>query len=482
MNARSLHVRLAAWHAGWLCAVFAGAGALVFFGLRHYLENQAALLQTQRAERVAMVVRRVGTAEPRRLAEELNTRFAPEVTARFLRLTARDGEVVYRSGPPLDQSFDPDAIPAASGPAGSRRIWIGNEIELVLATIEIDVHGRSYWVETGESMAPAFVELRGLLVSIGAGFAVVAVVAVVGGILLVRRALGPVEDITRSADRITSRNLSERLPVPPTGDEFEHLSRTLNGMIARLDEAFLHNRRFLADASHELRTPLTVLRGELENLAQEPRVAPEFRERLGSTLEEVQRLADIVQGLLDLARLDAGEALVKRSRLDLARLVASTVDQMMLLAEDKGVRVACRSSGPVWVDGDRSRLKQIVVNLLDNAIKYTPRGGNVELQTGLRGNRAFLDVADTGIGIPPDALPNVFDRFYRVDKARGRDHGGAGLGLAIVKSISTAHGGNVEARSDGRAGSCFCVELPSCPAQNESVDSEREPLVPDSPR
>jgi len=476
MNARSLHVRLAIWHAGWLGIVFLASGALVYFGLRQYLGNHAAMQELQRAERAAAVVQRVGVADPRRLADEITTRFAPEATGRFLRLSAPGGAVIYRSGPPHDLGFDPGRMPPPSAQRGPRRFRIENGDEWVWAGIPVAVGGESYWVEVGESMEPGYAGLRGLLVSLAAGFGAVAVVAVLGGILLVRRALAPVEAIALSAEQITSRNLSERLPVPPTGDEFEHLSRTLNGMIARLDEAFLHNRRFLADASHELRTPLTVLRGELENLAQEPRLAPEFRERLGSTLEEVERLAEIVRGLFDLARLDAGEALVVRSSFDLSRLVASTADQMLLLAEDKGVSVSWGPRGAVWVDGDRSRLKQVVVNLLDNAIKYTPRGGSVAILSGVRGDRAFLEVVDTGIGIPAAALPHVFDRFFRVDTARGRDLGGAGLGLAIVKSICTAHGGSVEVRSDGKTGSCFRVELPSCPAPSREDSDESDRL------
>jgi len=473
VNARSLHVRLAAWHAVWLAAVVAVAGVLVYFGLRQYLEERAAILQRQRAERAGAVVAQVGTFDRQRLADELTTRFAPEASGRFLRVSGADGAVVYQSGPPHDQSFDPAEFPPSSRRTGTRRIWFAAGIEFVVATVPSGPgNPPAYWVETGESMAPAFVELHRLLVSLAIAFGVVAVVAVVGGILLVRRALAPVEAITVSAERITSRNLSERLPVPPTGDEFEHLSRTLNRMIERLDEAFLNNRRFVADASHELRTPLTVLRGELENLVQETRIDPEFRERLGSTLEEVERLAGIVQGLFDIARLDAGEARAQRSEVNLARLVGSTAEQMLLLAEDKGVRVQCQASKDAWVEGDRSRLKQVVVNLLDNAIKYTPRGGAVLLRVGTAAGRVFFEVADDGIGIPAAALPRVFDRFYRVYKARSRDQGGAGLGLSIVKSICTAHAGTVEARSDGRVGSCFRVELPSCPAP------ETDPSIP----
>jgi heavy metal sensor kinase len=304
---------------------------------------------------------------------------------------------------------------------------------------------------------------------------VVTALAVGGGSLLVKRALSPVDRIAASAERISSQNLSERLPVARTGDELERLSIALNHMIQRLDEAFQYSRRFMADASHELRTPLTVLRGELESCIQEPTPAPEWRERLASALEEVERLAGIVEGLFAISRLDAGEAAAEWVKLDLARLAAATADQMSLLAEDKNIQVTCAATEPVWVEGDQARLKQVVVNLLDNAIKYTLNGGVVGLTVNANHSKAVLEVTDNGIGIPAEALPRVFDRFFRVDKARSRELGGAGLGLSIVKSICTAHHGHVEASSLPGQGSRFRVELPlAAPTTNNQKKHDHE--------
>jgi heavy metal sensor kinase len=285
-------------------------------------------------------------------------------------------------------------------------------------------------------------------------------VALAGGSVLVRRALRPVEEITRSAEGITSRHLGERLPVPPTGDEFEHLSQALNRMIARLDEAFQHNRRFLADASHELRTPLTILRSELEAMVQRPELDAELQGTLDNLLAEVERLARIVENLLALSRLDAGLLPADSAPFDLAKLVATTAEQMCLLAEDKGVKITCQTPAPVWVEGDRGKFKQVIVNLLDNAINYTPSGGAVTLAVREAGGEAVCEVSDNGIGIPAAALPQVFDRFFRVDQARNRELGGAGIGLSIVKAICTAHNGRVEVESTEGRGSCFRVHLP----------------------
>jgi signal transduction histidine kinase len=216
----------------------------------------------------------------------------------------------------------------------------------------------------------------------------------------------------------------------------------------------------VADASHELRTPLTVIQGELENLAGDTRLPEELRDRVGSTLEEVERLGKIVQKLFALSRLDAGEAQSEWVRLDLAALAGTTSDQMLLLAEDKRIKVTRETDSPVFVMGDRARLKQVIVNLLDNAVKYTLPGGSVHIRVSASGASGMVEIADTGIGISQEAVPLVFERFFRVDHDRSAGDGGAGLGLAIVKSICGAHGGRVEVESAPGSGSRFRVFLP----------------------
>jgi signal transduction histidine kinase len=250
------------------------------------------------------------------------------------------------------------------------------------------------------------------------------------------------------------------LPVAKTGDQLERLSAALNRMIERLEESFLYVSRFTADASHELRTPLTILRGELEAAAEQPEIAPDLRETIGSALEETERLSHIVENLMAISRLDAGEARMERDILDLAELAASTTEQIRLLAVDKDVALQCESEERVAVEGDRARLKQVIVNLVDNAIKYTPAGGLVGVKVYASNGRAMLEVNDNGVGIPAEALPHIFERFYRVDKARSRQMGGAGLGLSIIKAIVTAHGGQVRVESVEGRGSRFLVELP----------------------
>jgi heavy metal sensor kinase len=284
-------------------------------------------------------------------------------------------------------------------------------------------------------------------------------VAVAGGYFLVRRAMKPVDEVIKTAEQISSHNLGARVPVTPTGDELQRLSTALNNMFRRLDDAFQHNQRFMADASHELRTPLTVVQCELEAVSELTADHAQAREIVANTLEEVQRLTRIVEELFALCRLDAGEAQRESVHFDLGALVASTTDQMAVLADDKKIRIV-RNVDKVNVHGDRARLKQVAVNLLNNAINYTPAGGQVSVSVYAEQKKAVLEVADNGIGIPAEALPHVFERFFRVDKARSREDGGAGLGLSIVKSICLAHGGMVDVESTEGQGSRFTVRLP----------------------
>ncbi|HEV2229457.1 MAG TPA: ATP-binding protein [Steroidobacteraceae bacterium] len=464
MNARSLSFRLVAWYAGVLTAVFVLLGFLTFFFLRHYLEANLLDIQARRARQIAGTL----VAQARRDTEdamraEVESLYAPEINDRFIRVTRADGEVVYASGAPRGERFDPAAVPAAAagGPReSSRKVPLASGSLLIAAVPATGSDGTRYRVEVGASGTPVEDTLAPVVMMLGVGLPIAVAVAVAGGFVLVHRALEPVERMAVKAEEITQHNLSERLPVVRSGDELERLSVSLNHMISRLEDAIRGSKQFVADASHELRTPLTVMRGELESLAQDTGLAAETRERLGSVLEEVERLAEIVESLFALSRLDAGEAHAEWVRFDLAELASTTAEQMSLLATDKNVLVECESTPGVTVEGDRARLKQVIVNLLDNAIKYTPSGGRVRLSVRREDGFAVLDVADNGVGIAAEALPHVFKRFYRVDGSRSREQGGAGLGLAIVKSICTAHGAELEVVSSPGKGSCFRMRQP----------------------
>jgi heavy metal sensor kinase len=461
MNSRSLKFRLVTWYAGWLAVLFVVFGIFVYQSLSYYLKDSLREALARRARQVADLAQRT-TVDWETTGREIQSHFAPEANSRLTRVTI-NGEIVYVSGPPADANFDPRAVPAAGEvPAGESfvRRALPDGRMLYVVVLSRSAGGRNFVIEEGFSEGPIRTTLEAWLTVLVLGLLLLIVGAALGGFWLAQKALHPVDQIIGSAQRISSLNLSERLPVHHTGDELERLSIALNSMIGRLDDAFQQTRRFLADASHELRTPLTMMQAELEAIHERSDLKPNIRELAASGLHEVQRLKTIVEGLLALSRLDAGEALEQRTPVDLAELAATTAEQMCLLAEDKGISVMCHSGTKVMVEGDRSRLKQVMVNLLDNAIKYTPSGGNVTVNVFTKEDKAVTEVRDDGIGIPREAVPRVFDRFFRVDKARSREEGGAGLGLAIVKSICVAHGGRVEVQSEEGAGSRFTVSLP----------------------
>jgi len=431
--------------------------------VQSYLEANVLDTQARRARQIAStLVTPLAPSAESTLVAEVKALYSPELSDRFIRITRADGSVLYRSAEPSDHSFIPADVPPAPATFAQvlRRKQALPDGRAVLVAATHGGRGVMYTVEVGVSTASIAALLRQLLWLTALGLPVIVVVAVSGGYLLVKRTLAPVERIASKAELITHHNLAERLPVVRTGDELERLAISLNHMISRLDDAFQQSKRFVADASHELRTPLTVLRSELESLAHNPLTAPDPYERLGSLLQPVERLSKTVERLFALSRLDAGEAQTEWVAIDLGELVATTADQMLLLAADKGITVTCEAQARVNVTGDRSRLKQVVVNLLDNAIKYTPANGAVHLRVTAAEGRVVLTVEDSGVGIPAEALPHVFERFYRVDTTRSDDTGGAGLGLAIVKTICDAHGAAVRVASALGRGSSFHVTFP----------------------
>src|SRR5262249_8234500 len=444
MNTRSMRCRVTAWYAGLLACSLVLFGSSVYVGLEQYLRRSLADSLTREGRQIGETVLLNGTfGGDAYISDEINEHVQPELNGHLVRVLREDGGVLYQSGIPRDGSFNPSEVPIPSidlTEVSTRKHFVSTGAALLVCTVPFTARdGNRFLIEIGTPLKESDTVLRGLLLALGLGMPVVVAVAIGGGYFLMRRVLSPVGEITRSAEQITTRNLTERLPEPKTGDELEALSIALNKMIARIEHSFRHMNRFTADASHELRTPLTILRGELEVMAQRPDINPETRDAIGSALEETERLSKIVESLLAISRLDAGEAIKTRERFDLAKLVSSTADQMRLLAEDKEIVLRCAAAAAVDVEGDPARLKQVVVNLIDNAIKYTSIGGEVDIKVQAANGNAILEVTDTGIGMPPEALPHVFERFYRVDGARSRQMGGAGLGLSIVKSICRAH-------------------------------------------
>ena len=342
-------------------------------------------------------------------------------------------------------------------------------------TFPIRARGQTVNVlQVGTSLEGLLQARRHFLITLAALVPVALLLAGSGGWMLARRALRPVDQMTLAARRIEAEDLSLRIAGPRTDDELGRLARTLNEMLARLESGFAQVRRFSADASHELRTPLTVLKGEIEVALRSPRDSMEYRRVLSSTLEEVERMARLVEDLLLLSRADAGGLRWESERVELDHLVEEVAKQGDVLARGKQIRVQLKELAPLIIQGDGRRLKQLLLNLVDNAIKYTPAGGEVALALRAMApvssdavdsapparEEAEIIVQDTGIGIAPEDIPRIFERFYRADPARSREAGGAGLGLCIGKTIAEAHGGRIEVESSPGTGSTFRVVLP----------------------
>src|SRR5258706_11655477 len=375
MNTRSLRFRITAWYAGLLAGTLVVFGASVYLGLERYLDWTLQRTLASECRTIGtQLVSQLPAKDTAWLATEINEDYAPEANGRFIRVIHEGGGIVYMSGAPKDGAFDPFRIPFPGNKEKDRsrklQFEAGNRLLIHAMTFTTPL-GSHFLVESGVPYNQIEVVLHGLLLTLAIYMPFVVSLAVAGGYWLMRRSLQPVDEITRRAEGITSTNLSERLPVIRSGDELERLSMSLNRMIERLDNAFEHINRFSADASHELRTPLTILQLELDGIAQNHRRDMDLGDQIGSALEETHRMSRIVESLLAISRLDAGEVKMDKTCLDLGELVVSTADEMRLLAEEKSIRLRIHGGTGIHVEGDRTRLQQVIVNLIDNAIKYT---------------------------------------------------------------------------------------------------------------
>jgi heavy metal sensor kinase len=464
VNTKSIRFRLIAGYTGLITVVVLGFGIYTYMKVDTYLRLVLEQSLLRRTEAIATSLRsdvyRIGETE---LAKEVQVRYTPEQNDRFIRMSERQQGVFYVSGQPIDRSFNASKVPLTenwpSKPA-ARTVDAGGQSKLLLVMVKVTVPEHQYLVELGFSEQDNDRVLSGLLTTLFIGLPVVIIVAAVGGSVLLQRALRPVRDMINKANEISHHQLNARLPVHYTGDDLERLSITLNRMITRLETSLLNSRRFSSDASHELRTPLTIIRGELEQLLSRKDIPDSIGDRVSSLMEETDRLIGIAEGLLALSRLDAGEAIRENVRFDLGEMAAATAEQMSLLAEEKEIELTCVRQTPAEVKGDRSGLKRVIVNLFDNALKYTPAHGKIRIDVRAEKRHAYLEVSDNGIGIPKEDLTRVFDRFYRPESVRSTTTGGAGLGLSIVRSICMAHGGTVYAENLTGGGCRFVVQLP----------------------
>jgi heavy metal sensor kinase len=323
------------------------------------------------------------------------------------------------------------------------------------------VGGRAVVLRVSRSEERLRQQLREVLAVLVLGLPLVVVLAGVGGYVLARRALTPIDQLASEARRITADRLHQRLSVPNQHDEIGRLAAVINDTFARLESSFEQLRRFTADASHELRTPLAVIRGIGEAGLGETRTPAEYKEAMGSMLEEVDRLTNLVDTLLRLSHGDAGTVRVSREAVDLGQLTRDVASSLGVLAEERNQRLAVDADDGAVIDADRLVLREAITNVVDNAIKYSPRGSTIDLRVRTNAGQAELTVADQGRGIDPAHRERIFDRFFRLDEARSRDSGGTGLGLAIAKWAVEVNGGHIAVDGGAAGGSIFRITIPT---------------------
>jgi len=397
--------------------------------------------------------------------EELLSQF-PELARidKFFQIFTPSGTITIRS-PNIKQHEVPLSRTALETTFNGQSIFESakypNEPPLRLISVPINYRGRLlYIVQVGTSMESIEDTLHRFLILLIVAMPIALAAALAGGWFLAGRALRPVDAITVAAQRIAAGDLSQRLTMSAAPDEIGRLAGTFNDMIGRLDTSFRQIRQFTSDASHELRTPLTVMKGETELVLRRPRPLEDYHSVLESNLEEIDRMTHIVDDLLFLSRADMGEVKTESVPVALEILVEDIHRQATLLGQDRNIEVVLGSVMPAVVQGDELRLRELLLNLVENAVKYSHPGGKVEIALVTDSRQARLSVTDQGIGIAAADQARIFDRFFRTDGARSHTKKGTGLGLAICAWIAESHGGRIEVRSEVGQGSTFTFVLP----------------------
>ncbi len=461
MSPRSIRLRLSAWYFATLLV------ALILFGIGTWLAMRRSIYETvdNTLQDRVQGVRQFMEVQLEALAlEEVRDEFHEHSVlgpgGDLFQVCNSRGEWLYRSAPFAESNLKiklPSRLPAKG---------LFEDLEVRNRRIRtfssrIEVRGQPYTVQVAAPVGELAEALERYRLTLLLLIPAVLLVASGGGYWVSRRALAPVDRIIRDAQSISSQNLQKRLDVPATGDELQRLSETLNQMLERLDQAFRRVTQFTADASHELRTPVAVIRTTAEIALRRPRSTSDYEAALRDILAQSERTSELIESLLTLACADAGQHLLQRSRVDVGETIREAVETGRRLAAAKGLEfTATVEQQGITVVGDGQALGRLALILVDNAVKYTPVPGTVQLRLDSDGRCAVLEVRDSAIGIPPEHLSQIFERSYRADPARGSESGGSGLGLAIAHWIVQHHGGEITVDSKQGSGSTFRVTLP----------------------
>ena len=361
---------------------------------------------------------------------------------------------------PLSQPAYADAL---EGKNSYETFTVGGQQPIRVITMPILLEGKLInLVQVGTSLEAVQETLRNLKIFLFTAVPSVLILAALFLRFMARRALKPISRIIDTAREIgQGQELSKRIPVLKIKDELGQLALTFNEMMNRLENSFAQMRQFSSDASHELRTPLTVLKGQNELILSKQRKPEEYQEVISSNLEEINYMSKVLEDLFVLSKSDENQVNLDYKPVDLRALVEEVCKHAEILAEEKNIKIIIAFLEPIEIKGDEVRLRQMVWNVLQNGIKYTQQGGELKISLQNEGDFALLTIQDTGIGIPEEDLPLIFNRFYRVDKARTRDEGGSGLGLSICRQIAEAHKGKIEVESKLGVGTRFKICLPN---------------------
>jgi heavy metal sensor kinase len=402
------------------------------------------------------------------LQEELSETYDLAHSGDFLQIQDERGDWIYRSSFLHQHNLPAMSAGQLQQPSYEDRRLGDRSLRFLEQTIA--VNGRRFVVQTGVPEGDILRILGSFKRYVLIFAALMLVVGSAVGYWLSRRALAPVDALTQTARSISGTNLSSRLQPLITGDELQRLSDTLNEMLDRIETAFLRVSQFTADASHELRTPISLIRAEAEIALRKSRDQDEYQESLGRILQEAERTSSLIEKLLSLARADAGRESLDIRQIDLGKTVRDAALDWRQVMIGQQLRFVQRlTDRELLIAADKTAIARLLNILLDNAVKYTPAPGSVELTLDEKDNKAVLTVRDTGIGIGNEDQPRIFERFYRADKARSRELGGAGLGLAIAQWIVEQHRGSITVRSSPGEGSTFIVELPLERAAKEDL-------------
>jgi heavy metal sensor kinase len=455
MKRPGIRGQLTAWYSVTLAVSLAAFCTVAYFAMVYSIRETVRSELTERTEGVRGVLEAHARRGRTPLQHELGEFGAGLGPADRIRVTDVEG-VVYAS-PGLEQPIELRNRP--DEPARPRRAWVDGQPFLTQRQTMV-VDDAPYDVTMAVATGNLDRTLTRASVLLFATAPVFLALAALGGYWMSRRALDPVDHMTQAARSIGAHDLAQRLDVPATRDELARLAETLNEMLARLESAFHRITQFTADASHELRTPVAVMRTSAEIALRKPRSEDEYRETLSQILRETDNVSRLIENLLALARADSGPANLEMGRVDLGAILADACEKSKLLADEKGVALSRNAaSAPVWVDANATSVERLFLIVLDNAVKYTPPGGNIDVKLKTGEGFAMAEIRDSGIGIAAEDMPHIFDRFYRADRARTREPGGTGLGLAIGQWIAQANGGEVHAESEIGKGSMFTVRM-----------------------